>query len=78
MRSNGETAMSEEKQDPHITLPEHPTCENLISVSASKPFCVQNGLATGGTAKATGPRRVATMQSSHFVDRQVTTSDFVL
>ena len=58
-----------------ITLPEHPTCENLISVSASKPCCVQNVLGTGTTAKPTGPRRGATMQSPHLVDTQVITSD---
>ena len=60
-----------------ITLPEHPTCENLISISASKPCCVQNVLGTGGTAKPTGPRRGATMQSPHFVDTQVITSDLI-
>ena len=51
-----------------ITLPEHPTCENLISVSASKACCVQRVLGTGGITKPTGPRRGATMQSPHFVD----------
>ena len=60
-----------------ITLPEHPTCENLISVSASKPCCVQNVLGTGTTAKPTGHRRGATMQSPHLVDTQVITSDFI-
>ena len=56
-----------------ITLPEHPTCENLISVSASKACCVQRMLGTGGISKPTGPRRGATMQSPHFVD----TRDFI-
>ena len=56
-----------------ITLPEHPTCENLISVSASKACCVQRVLGTGGITKPTGPRRGATMQSPHFVD----TRDFI-
>ena len=59
--------------DKNITLPEHPTCENLISVSASKACCVQRVLGTGGITKPTGPRRGATMQSPHFVD----TRDFI-